>query len=62
METILLNEVLKYVIKPVEERNPMINISFWKGPSNRKASKMSRQLRYWKGSRCANKVCNSRRL
>ena len=62
MEAILPDELLEYVIKSVEERNPMINISFWKGPSNRKVSKVSRQLRYWEGSCCADEVCNSGRL
>ena len=62
MEAILSDELLEYVIKPVEERNPMINIPFGKGPSDRKASKVSRQLRYWESSCCADEVCNSRRL
>ena len=62
MKAILPYEVLEYVIKSVEERNPMIDVPFWKGPSKRKTSKVPRQLRYWEGSCCADEVCNSRRL
>ena len=50
METVLLHELLKYVIESIEERNPMINIAFWKCPSKRKASEVARQLRYGEGS------------
>lgn len=42
MEAILPNKLFEYTIKSVEERDPVVNIPFWKGPSNREASKVLR--------------------